>query len=256
MEMRSERGCPKFEHEGYIYIFDKMSVNGVTKFWRCEQKLRCKARIHTRGEVVIKSLNMHSHDSDPARILVRKAVSEMKRRAAETVEGTSQVINEALQDLPECVMGVMPAQSALKKTIKRLRRQQEHAPVAPLSLEDLVIPEEYKLYWSTSGTSEDFLLADSGPSTERILIFGRKRSVENLKDSRTWFVDGTFSIAPTLFRQVYVILAEKYGGVHTLFYALLPNKSEATYTRMFALIKKLTAALTRNSFIATLSWLQ
>lgn len=52
-------------------------------------------------------------------------------------------------------------------------------------------------------------------------------------------MDGTFKVAPTLFCQVYVILAEFLGGVHLAVYALLPNKKEQTYVKLFSMINQL-----------------
>ena len=82
------------------------------------------------------------------------------------------------------------------------------------------------------------MLADSGCYNTgcRILIFGRKSNVKLLKECEKFFVDGTFKIAPPLFSQVYVISGEKFGGVHPLLYALLPNKLRATYDKLFEMI--------------------
>lgn len=71
---------------------------------------------------------------------------------------------------------------------------------------------------------------DSGPGVNRILIFGRNRRLDILYNSKVWYYDGTFKIAPAIFSQVFVILAEALGGVHPLIYALLPKKQEETYT--------------------------
>ncbi|CAG9864636.1 unnamed protein product [Phyllotreta striolata] len=60
--MCTQRGKPKFSHDGYIYVFDKLSQNRLTTFYRCEQKTRCKARIHVQNGQVIKLLNGHTHD--------------------------------------------------------------------------------------------------------------------------------------------------------------------------------------------------
>lgn len=37
----------KLLDNGFFYVFDKMSTNGRKKFWRCEKKSTCNARIHT-----------------------------------------------------------------------------------------------------------------------------------------------------------------------------------------------------------------
>ncbi|XP_018494654.1 uncharacterized protein LOC108864134 [Galendromus occidentalis] len=50
------------------------------------------------------------------------------------------------------------------------------------------------------------------------------------------YVDGTFSLSPKLFQQVFVVLAERSGFVFPVCYALLPNKSQASYTRMIQLL--------------------
>lgn len=40
-----------------------------------------------------------------------------------------------------------------------------------------------------------------------------------------------------------MILAEKLGGVHPVVYALLPDKTEATYTRFFAQLNRIQNGL-------------
>lgn len=110
------------------------------------------------------------------------------------------------------------------------------APDAPKDLETLVIPESFQLYSPSEGTTEQFLLHDSGPSPDRILIFGRSRSLNVLHQSDMWYADGTFKIAPPLFSQVYILLAKYLDGVHPLLYALLPDKRSQTYERLFQII--------------------
>ena len=46
----------------------------------------------------------------------------------------------------------------------------------------------------------------------------------------------TVSIAPILFSQVLVLLAEEYGGVHDVIYGLLPNKTAMIYQRSLDMI--------------------
>jgi len=82
-------------------------------------------------------------------------------------------------------------------------------------------------------------LTDSGPGNDRILIFGRQKSLDILFRSKTWFGDGIFRTAPLLFTQVYVILAEQFGGVHPIIFALLPDKQSKTYEKLFDMLLKL-----------------
>ena len=89
-----------------------------------------------------------------------------------------------------------------------------------------------------------FLLYDSGPDTQRMLIFGTQRNLEMLKLAEHWLADGTFKTAPPLFSQVYVVHALR-GGTQLMrdghllpsLFVLLPNKTEATYRRMWEQIR-------------------
>jgi len=94
-----------------------------------------------------------------------------------------------------------------------------------------------------------FLLCDSGPGPDRILIFGRQSWLHHLVTSDMWFVNGTFSIAPSLFSQIYVMLAKEHGGVHPILYALLSNKQRNTYVRMFKLLKEMEPNLKPTSMV-------
>lgn len=51
-------------------------------------------------------------------------------------------------------------------------------PISPLSLIDLVIPDSFKEYEVEPCRFENFLLCDTGPGLNRILIFGRHRGLE------------------------------------------------------------------------------
>jgi len=61
------------------------------------------------------------------------------------------------------------------------------------------------------------------------------------------YSDGTFKIAPLLFGQVYVILAEYQDSVLPLVYVLLPDKQSKTYNKMFSMLKNLRPDLNPSS---------
>lgn len=103
----------------------------------------------------------------------------------------------------------------------------------------LEIPDKYEVYSPSEGISENYLLYNGELSENRILIFGPPRSLEILHFSKFLYCDGTFKVAPTIFAQVYVILAEALNGVHPLIYALLLNKQEKTYDKLFDMLNVL-----------------
>src|SRR5262249_6761109 len=84
-----------------------------------------------------------------------------------------------------------------------------------------------------------FLFHDSGPGPNRILIFSTERNPDLLSRSQHWYADGTFKTVPPLFEQLYTIHGVHYNSVIPSIFALLPNKTQATYTRLLAELKNL-----------------
>jgi len=105
-------------------------------------------------------------------------------------------------------------------------------PAQPLDRASIEIYENYKNY-----EEESFLLSDSGyGDRNRILIFV-KGSVRNwINQVENIFVDGTFKLAPKLFAQIFVIMAQRGNYVVPILYAVLPNKKEQAYNRMIQMI--------------------
>lgn len=177
----SSRGREKLTFDGYLYIYDRHSVCGTKIFWRCERKDECKARIHTRDGIILKTINNHSHDSSAAKIEAAKVITLIKQRAEATLEATSQVLTECVTagSVISCgAQAALPRQEALKKMIRRKRNEISAVPPSPLSLEHLEIPEGYTTYKCSHGSEETFLQADSGRTPQRILIFGRKNNLK------------------------------------------------------------------------------
>lgn len=189
MEITSKRGRRKFSDGGFLYVFDKTSSCNSKKFWRCDHTIegqqRCKARIHTQDDVVIKKINEHCHGSSAAHVEAAVIKTSIKRRCEETMESTATIINHCASGISLGAKAALPNHTAMKKMIRRKRNQIDLAPPTPVSREELVIPEKYKVYASANNVEEQFLLSDSGPDPNRILIFGRK---QNLKVSITTII--------------------------------------------------------------------
>ena len=83
-----------------------------------------------------------------------------------------------------------------------------------------------------------FLMYDSGPGLDRVLMFATEENRNILSNSS--MADGTFKTAPSLFGQLYTIHGLA-GGVYPFrdghllpcIYVLLPGKNSFHYNRMW-----------------------
>ena len=88
--------------------------------------------------------------------------------------------------------------------------------------------------------NERFLYFDSGaeqPDSNRIIVYATEGNINLLKTCSEWFLDGTFSICPTIFAQLYTIHVKLPSGKAVpVVYAFLPSKSTDTYNRFLRVI--------------------
>jgi len=86
-----------------MFLFDAFSSDGSKRFLRCRYKRECKARVHTGKTdlTILKRINTHTHDSDAAKVEANIAMCNIKKRARDTMEPTSTVINECISGLSE-----------------------------------------------------------------------------------------------------------------------------------------------------------
>lgn len=63
-------------------------------------------------------------------------------------------------------------------------------------------------------------------------MFSTEENLKILTDQCHWFIDGTFKSSPQLFTQLLTIYAIKYDTVLPLVFALVPNKTRDSYTKI------------------------
>lgn len=117
-------------------------------------------------------------------------------------------------------------------------------------------PEEINLqdHWTQTLAHERFLLCDDrNEAGNRILLFATDANLQRLCASSTVYSDGTFYSCTSLFTQLYTLHADVEGTVFPLVFALLPNKTEATYRRLFSLLR--TAVNERQSALTPETWM-
>ena len=107
------------------------------------------------------------------------------------------------------------------KNCKRTIRYQRPFPPLPATYADDKLPEEY----TTTTNNQQFLQYDNGQNAEnRMLVFYSPDSLERLANAQTFFMNGTFSVAPHPFKQLYTIRIRFKDVAVTAVYAFLRNK--------------------------------
>ena len=157
-----------------------------------------------------------------------------------TQEPPSVILNESLKSVEQASLALLGNRESLRKVVRRKRLNIGKKTPNPQKLAELRFPPDYTTYQPSADSEESelFLLADNGKSSDRIVVFGRESWVP-LLDSDEWFCDGTFSITPALFAQVFVILVRKVNIVLPVIYALLPDKKADTYSELLRMVKNL-----------------
>ena len=125
--------------------------------------------------------------------------------------------------------------TGLQKRIQRRRKVEGHFP-EPLSINELIIPEEFKTF-TINGNTEPFLLSDVTSDSKRIIIFASQHMLDQLGNSKIWMCDGTFKVVPRIFYQLYTIHVVREDFLFPCVYVMMPDKAQSTYERVFPILK-------------------
>src|SRR5207237_2426103 len=164
----SSRGFQLLVLDGYT--FNKKLQRDNKSYWICTQKDKCRAKcVITDGKLTSRP-GQHSHGENTADIEKRKRINLMKNNARTTRDIPSRIVADATALLPEAVAGALPKPDLLNKMIRRVCEVQSKVPTNPTDLAQLQIPDEF----TKTLAGEDFLSFDSGPGSDRILVFCTK----------------------------------------------------------------------------------
>ncbi|KAI6651155.1 hypothetical protein LOD99_5506 [Oopsacas minuta] len=203
--IKSQRGGDKLLEDGYLFGVQRR-VGDVTH-WLCEQRGVCKARVHTKGMVIVKRTNEHSHGPDEQAADCCEAKAGMKRKARESRIAHTTYSSTAYHSSRASSTSSLPGDSQ-GRTVLTL------------------------LLWCRRCTQIPHLRDTTQP--------------RDATRSKIWLADGTFKTAPPLFAQLYVVHGlrggddpMKTGHLLPSLFVLLPNKTEAAYLRMWEQIRLL-----------------
>jgi len=83
-----------------------------------------------------------------------------------------------------------------------------------------------------------------------MILVGCDVLLDGLARADLWIADGTFSVVPSLFYQLYTIHFEFGEGINPVgLYCLMRNKTNEVYTRMLTAVKNLIPAADRKKIL-------
>lgn len=232
------------ERGGEIFVVDGMEFTerkdrrgrDGSRSWRCRdyKKYRCPASIKTLGGQVLdgKGCKDHSHNGDPILPQVRAVQSELRTRAAGTMDSTRMVLTSGLLGLSSDVLQRLPKRSSMEDNVRSKRRAKNPIDPNPQGL-DFEIPEQFRAIVLYDSGSED-------PS--RFLILGEQDLMNKLENSDLWLGDGTFDVCPAVFYQLYTVHCQVGNSFPPCVYILMPNKSQDSYVRALTKLKEIIPA--------------
>ena len=222
---------PLLVFEEYLYREQSVLKNGSKRF-RCSREETCLANVVITFENNVNIVSQHNHHPEPDKREAKKTLNKIKSRATTTMEEPRQVV---MQYCPQSVSAslavALPKLDAVRQTINYNRKKSLGvAKTTPLSRKDIQLPE------IMTEAVENFLFHDSGFEENRMIVFATVKNLETMKDFQDWQIDGTFKVCPQLLFQRFTKHCNIYGSLVSIMYALLPNKTQESYGRLFALI--------------------
>ena len=193
-----------------------------------------------RMKKLSKDPSEHTHPPKPENIAVGKNRSNMRRMANETTSTPNIITGDQLQGASGETLAKLPKLDILRRCIWRQRQEQGRYPPIPNG-PNFNIPQEYAIIGE-----QQFLQYDNGRE-DRILIFGTRDCLDYLENSRHWFMDGTFSVSPPQFAQLYTVHGLQNGRNAAGAYTLLPNNRLDSYAEMLNEIKNMTNGVNPES---------
>ena len=159
-----------------------------------------------------------------------KVKASIKRRAEAMADPSRQILADELSAISQTAAVNLPSMDNLRRNTRAVR-QERNLPPLPLNRAAIpVLPHQYQV----TENGDQFLLFDSGVgNAERILLFSSQQGLQFLSNSQHWYADGTFKVCPEVFFQAYTVHAQQGRRIFPCSFALLPNKTEGTYTRLF-----------------------
>lgn len=216
---------------GYSHTFEKK--NKYSSLWRCSNR-KCPGSVTwVEEDGTVARDSDHSCMPDVDALKVAKIMEELKKAVCDDYGPIQQIFEKYVMEFRKNTEydGIIPTFDSVKDTLYRARKKhlEVHATVFK-TLETVVLPRRL---------TENFLLIEDG-STDKIFVFCSTEAKDTINRVSDYYADGTFKVAPKPFMQIYSLHGEVGGNpiIVPLVFALLPNKQETTYERLFTSLRQ------------------
>ncbi|KAL3862811.1 hypothetical protein ACJMK2_008757, partial [Sinanodonta woodiana] len=153
--------------------------------------------------------------------------------AVTTQDGPQNIVADALYLASQPVLGQLTSVNNGTYLVPPPQKKKAN----PLSLQDLVIPDEFK----KTLKSQDFVLYGQGDKIT--LIFSTHVNLQLLARSQHWYADGTFKTVSPLFAQLYTIHGYINNNTVPAVCVLMSEKTEESYRMVFRKLKQLKPSI-------------
>ena len=225
-----ERGR-KAIYRGHVYSIQIKGTPTVRSRWQCVKR-SCKAALRIdAAEENAEEVGVHTHVPDWGYLKAKEERYRLLEQARRDRNiPTARLTRDALGRVDSETLVKMPAEKALKKAIRRVRRE-EH-PALPKTFDELhELPQRYKvlngetwLQFDSRQEEEDD--EDEDEALPRFLLFATTQGLQQLSRSQMWYGDGTFKTVPRIAGQLYTIHYEKMGHTFPAVYILMQNRRD------------------------------
>ena len=222
---------------GFTYTAKKKANAWIR--WACtvSRSRNCKGAVTTDETPINNPRNFtpHNHAADNTTVEVRKFRANLKESSrANDGAKTQNLLATAVLTLSPLAMMNPGNFDSIKRDIQRQKAMNRPLEPANIFMINVIHP------WNTTGgvQPQNFLIHDSGPVADRVIVFAADEAIIHLANSTTWFIDGNFKVAPGMFTQVYVIRTNLDAGAVSCAYAFLPGKGGNLYVEMFTAIQR------------------
>lgn len=224
--------------------------------------LKCQGRAvikvdEATGIETVRFKGSHNHFSSLAKVEAKQLDQEaLATSISNAAAPPSRILADSLNaPIPEAVSLARRKSSSLIRSIQFQRKKEKgHTLAAPDSMEAIArqrLPEEYQ---KTSIGDQFLVLKDYVSDEDRskcMLVFMSPLAKEIMRTSDQWASDGTFKTCPRPFGdtgQIYMVFAEIPSGLLLpCVFAILPDKTSASYQRMWGAVYEELAGADQSS---------